>query len=72
MKAPLKPKSGDTFRTAMLASRGLGKRCLVRVLNVHRLGTMDVEVVKTGNCYRVTGLDFILADDPLGILGDEQ
>jgi len=71
MKAQLKPKPGDVFETAMFASRGLGDRCLVRCLDVYKFGTMDVEIVKSGNCYRVTGLDFILADDPLGILRGE-
>ena len=70
MKAPHKPKAGDIFETALFENRGLGKHCQVRVLAVHRLGAMDLEVIKSGNCYRVSGLDFILADDPLELLND--
>ena len=72
MRAPHKPKVGDVFATALFENRGLGSNCKVRVLAVHRLGTMDLEVIRSGNCFRVSGLDYILADDPVNLLQGEN
>ena len=57
------PKVGDTFKTSM---RGGTRK--VRVLAVHSFGTMDVEVIRSGKCFRISGLDFILEHDPLNLL----
>lgn len=35
-----------------------GRAERVRVLRVYPAGTIDVEVIATGNCYRLTGLSF--------------
>ena len=34
-----------------------GNPCIIYA--IHKFGTMDVEDVYTGNCYRMTGLSFI-------------
>ena len=40
----------------------------VRCVAVHPFGTMDVETLDTGDCYRITGLNYILEHDPLNLL----
>ena len=58
------PQVGDTFTTPLYNNEPKS----VKVLAVHSFGTMDVEVLATGKCYRITGLDYILEHDPLNLL----
>ena len=57
------PQLGDTFTTRIYST---SKE--VRVIAVHPFGTMDVETLDTGDCYRITGLNYILEHDPLNLL----
>ena len=47
------PKVGDVIDI------GQPQIGIVRVLRVYKFGTMDVESVATGNCYRITGLGWL-------------
>lgn len=57
------PQLGDTFTTRIHSTNKE-----VRVIAVHPFGTMDVETLDTGDCYRITGLNYILEHDPLNLL----
>lgn len=48
----MKPKINDIVTITIY-----GRAMRARVLAVHRAGTLDVQI-KTGECYRVSGLNF--------------
>ena len=58
------PQVDEVFQTAMLPGGVRTVRCVA----VHPFGTMDVETLDTGDCYRITGLNYILEHDPLNLL----
>jgi len=50
-------KPGNVIRTRIYSTEHV-----CRVLAVYDFGTVDVEVIATGNCYRITGLPFLRAN----------
>lgn len=46
-----------TTRTIRTSIRGRIEVC--RILRVRGMGTVDVEVIRSGRCYRVTGLGHV-------------
>jgi hypothetical protein len=49
-------KAPNVGEMIVIEARGIG---LAKVLAVHAFGTMDVESIRTGRCYRISGLAWV-------------